>query len=114
MRPITCVFVAAAITSLLVSGAVAAPKTPRHHGHVYVYNDPRPPITVNKRSWLDPGPVVQPGTMENYVNENTVLNQTPDQAYYRSRFGNETLPRRFDLPGRPEPLATFWTPGYPY
>lgn len=107
MRPITCVSVAAAITSLLVSGAVAAPKTPRHHGHVYVYNDPRPPITVNKRSWLDPGPVVQPGTMENYVNENTVLNQTPDQAYYRSRFGNETLPRRFDLPGRPEPLATF-------
>ncbi len=114
MRPITCVSVAVAVTSLCAFGAVAAPKTPRHHGHVYVYRDSRPPITVNKRSWLDPGPVVQPGTTENYMTQNTVLNQTPDQVNYRSRFGNETLPRRFDLPGRPQPVATFWTPPYPY
>jgi hypothetical protein len=114
MRPITCVSLAVAATGLLTYGAVAATKIPHHRGHVYVYSDSRPPITVNKRSWLDPGPVVPQGSMENYVTESTVLNQTPDQAYYRSRFGNETLPRRFDLPGRPEPLVTFWTPGYPY
>ncbi len=114
MRPIRGVSLAIAMASLLASGAVAATKTSHHHGHVYVYRDSRPPITVNKRSWLDPGPVVPQGSLENYVTQNTVLNQTPDQANYRSRFGNETLPRRFELPGRPEPVVTFWTPGYPY
>ena len=80
----------------------------------FVYIDPRPPLTVNRRSWLDPGPVVPEGSMQDYMTENTIFNQTPDQADYRSRFGNETLPRRFDLPGRREPLVEFWTPTYPY
>jgi hypothetical protein len=114
MRPIVsfALGVVAAL-SLLASGALAATKTPPHHPHLVVYVDPRPPLDVNKRSWLDPGPVVQPGTMPSYMTENTIFNQTPDEVNYRSRFGNETLPRRFDLPGRREPLVDFWTPGSP-
>lgn len=101
--------------SLLASGALAAPKTPQHrpHPNVVVYVDPRPPLDVNKRSWLDPGPVAPQGTMQNYVTENTIFNQTPDQVNYRSRFGNETLPSRFNPPGRRDPLVDFWTPGSP-
>jgi len=117
MRPITSLSVAAvAAMCVFASGASAATKTPHHrtHQNMSVYNVPRPPLTVTKRSWLDPGQVVPQGSMQDYVTENTIFNQTPDQAYYRSRFGNETLPRRFDLPGRPEPLAEFWTPPFPY
>ncbi len=115
MRPIRSFSLAAIVAmSVLASGASAATKTPHHRPNGIVYNDPRPPLTVNKRSWLDPGPVVPQGSMQDYVTENTIFNQTPDQADYRSRFGNETLPGRFDLPGRREPLVEFWTPAYPY
>jgi hypothetical protein len=117
MRPITALSLAAAAAmSLVASGASAATKTHHHRmpPNAIVYNDPRPPLTVNKRSWLDPGPVVPQGTMQNYVTENTTFNQTPDQADYRSRFGNETLPRELYPTGRPEPLVEFETPGYPY
>jgi hypothetical protein len=117
MRPITSLSLGIfAAMSLLASGASAATKVHPHPmpPNAIVYNDEQPPLTVNKRSWLDPGPVVPQGTMENYMTENTIFNQTPDQVDYRSRFGNETLPRRFDLPGRSEPLVEFWTPGYPY
>ncbi len=114
MRPIVWFSLGlVAATGLFASGASAATKT-HHHPNGFVYIDPRPPLTVNRRSWLDPGPVVPEGSMQDYMTENTIFNQTPDQADYRSRFGNETLPRRFDLPGRREPLVEFWTPTYPY
>jgi hypothetical protein len=115
MRPMTSLSVAAvAAICVFASGASAATKTHhRTHPNTIGYNDPQPPLTVNKRSWLDPGQVVPQGSMQDYVTENTLFNQTPDQADFRSRFGNETLPRRFDLPGRREPLAEFWTPPFP-
>jgi hypothetical protein len=115
MRPIGSVsFAAVMAMSVLASGASAATKT-HHHipPNAIVYNDERPPLTVNKRSWLDPGPVAPQGSMQNYVTENTIFNQTPDQANYRSRFGNETLPRQLYPTGRAEPLVEFWTPGSP-
>lgn len=116
MRPIHYVSLAAAL-SLLASGAFAATdasKKPLHpRGHVLVYSD-QPPLTVNKRSWLDPGPVVPQGSQENYVVESTGFNKTPDQYYAPSRFGGETLPRPLYPTGRPEPVVEFWTPGYPY
>ena len=115
MRPVTGVWLAAFAAMSVLAANVAAQTTPHHRvpQGAITYSNEQPPLTVNKRSWLDPGPVVPQGSMEDYVTENTVFNQTPDQAYFRSRFGNETLPRRFELPGRPKPLVQFWTPGSP-
>lgn len=84
----------------------------RQPAPVMVYQSNQPPLTVNRRSWLDPGPVVPQGYEERYVQANTTLNLTPDQMY-TYRFGNETLPRRFNVPGRQEPLFEFWTPRGP-
>lgn len=113
MRPIR---VMSAVVFAFVSAAAAAPRTAHHHKHhaAFVDNDPMPPITVTKRSWLDPGPAVPEGSMENYVTASTVFNETPDQINQPSRFGNETLPRPLYPIGRPEPLAIFWTPPAPY
>jgi hypothetical protein len=70
----------------------------------------RPPLTVNKRSFLDPGPVVPVGSMSNYVTASTIFNRTPDQVGHRSLYGNESLPWPLEIPGRPSPLVEFETP----
>jgi hypothetical protein len=57
------------------------------------------PLTVHKRSFLDAGKVVPVGSQMSYVTANTIFNETPDRAYMRARFGAETLPLRFSLPG---------------
>lgn len=101
---------------LLAANASAATKPSHHHmhPHVFVYRDSRPPLTVNKRSWLDPGPVVPVGSMQSYVTETTGFNQTPDEAYFPSRFHEDVLPRPLYPTGRPVPVVDFWTPAYPY
>lgn len=121
MRQVTSIsiaaaaFAASAAICILATDASAATKLLRHHFHrnVMVYGD-RPPLTVNRRSWLDPGPAVPVGSMESYVTETTGFNQTPDQAYFPSRFHEDDLPRPLYPTGRPEPLVEFWTPAYPY
>lgn len=74
------------------------------------YANERPPLTVNRRSFLDPGPVVPVGSMSNYVTANTIFARTSDQNYARSKYGNEALPRPLEVPGRPEPILEFETP----
>jgi len=113
----TPALLAACLAVALVAPTVASAKVKhvrhvhhyRHPAPVMVYDDERPPLTVNRRSWLDPGPVVPQGYMQRYVEASTSLNLTPDQMY-TYKFGNETLPRRFQDPGRPQPLIEFWTP----
>ncbi len=101
----------------LTVAALATPATAKtkHRVHAHptpvAFHDPRPPLEVNRRSFLDPGPVVPQGSMERYVEATTTLSQTPDQMF-NSHFGNETLPRRFEIPARDEPLVEFWTPRY--
>jgi hypothetical protein len=105
---------AAAIAVLTVS---ASAETARHRHHPRVaeqYNDERPPLTVNRRSFLDPGPVVPVGSMSNYVTQNTIFGQTSDQYFLKSQFGNEVLPAPLEVPGRPQPIVEFETPAYPY
>ena len=77
------------------------------------YNDERPPLTVNRRSFLDPGPVAPVGTMNNYVAASTVFNRTTDQTFLRSQFGNELLPAPLQVPGRSGPIVQFETPAFP-
>lgn len=103
------------------SGALASPKHHHHYAHyvhhyapAHVYSSDEPPLTVNKRSWLDPGNVVPQGSEENYVTANTGFNQTPDETNFPSRFEEDNLPHPLYPTGRPKPLVDFWTPSYPF
>lgn len=117
MRPIATVLLALglAFAALAVLNAPAAAKPKHHHPHRHlaVYRDSRPPITVTKRSWLDPGPVVPVGTEQAYVTQSTIFNQSPDQAYFPSRFHEDAMPRPLYVPGSMYPLIEFETPGAP-
>ena len=110
----TLMVLAALIMGLVTSADAQSYRTPRQHRPVVArYGNERPPLTVNKRSFLDPGPVVPVGSMSNYVTMNTVFHQTPDQNFLRSAFGNEVLPGPLSVPGRPSPVLEFATPAYP-
>lgn len=65
-----------------------------------------PEITIQRRSFLDSGPVVPRDSMRNYVTMDTIFRQ-PVYNNQRGMLGLETLPRRFDPPGRPVPLFEF-------
>jgi hypothetical protein len=105
---------------VLLLGALTLPVGPATaqnvaHRHKIVrsfYPLERPPLTVNRRSFLDPGPVVPVGSLSNYVTANTIFNRTPDQVFNRSHFGNELLPAPLEVPGRPSPILEFSTPAY--
>jgi hypothetical protein len=109
------IVLAAAALAALTASANAQTTRHRHHPRVVEpYNDERPPLTVNKRSFLDPGPAVPVGSMSYYVTANTIFNRTPDQIYATSLYGNDRLPRPLEVPGRPQPILEFETPAYPY
>ena len=106
-----------AAAALAAFTAAANAQTTRHRHHTRVaepYNDERPPLTVNRRSFLDPGPAVPVGSMSNYVTANTIFNRTPDQIFDKSAFGNELLPQPLEIPARAGPLIEFETPAYDY
>ncbi|MDB5642662.1 MAG: uncharacterized protein JWN07_1979 [Hyphomicrobiales bacterium] len=69
-----------------------------------------PPLTIQRRSFLDPGPVAPVGSRNRYVQSITTM-AVPVYAEIGvpGRFGYDTLPRRFDPPGRPQPLVEFST-----
>ena len=67
------------------------------------------PLTVNRRSWLDPGPVAPKGTGTNYVAASTEFNKTPDQVFAPDKFGNASLPGQPYVPGRSQPVVEFST-----
>ncbi len=63
-------------------------------------------VTIQKRSFLNSGPVVPVGSLRNYQNDSTVL-FVPTTSRMGPGFGAGVLPGRFDVPGRPSPLFTF-------
>lgn len=65
------------------------------------------PLTVNRRSWLDPGPVAPRGTGQNYVTANTVLNRTQDRIFSPDGFGNDVIIGQPYVPGRSVPIVEF-------
>ena len=83
-------FVLAALGALAAVSAAASVAEARERAR---------PLTVHKRSFLDAGKVVPVGSQMAYVTANTIFNETPDRAYMRAKFGHETLPLRFSLPG---------------
>ena len=111
---ISIVLAAAALAAFT---AAANAQTTRHRHHPRVaerYHDERPPLTVNRRSFLDPGPAVPVGSMSNYVTANTIFNRTPDQVFNTASFGNDRLPWPLEVPGRGQPIVEFETPAYDY
>ncbi|HUB65614.1 MAG TPA: hypothetical protein VL996_14420 [Methylocella sp.] len=99
------------------AASTASAEAVRHRHHLRVaqqYNNERPPLTVNKRSFLDPGTVPAIDHGPNYVTQNTLFARTADQHFLKSQFGNEVLPAPLEVPGRPEPIVQFETPAYPY
>ena len=60
------------------------------------------PLTIQKRSFLDPGNVVAVGSeTPEYVAANTTEHVPVYASYAPARFGESTLPGRFDLPDNP-------------
>jgi hypothetical protein len=108
------------VPSIIIAAAVFATLTATasaqgtRHRVAEQYNDERPPLTVNKRSFLDPGPVGPVYSTPNYVAASTTFAQTPDQVFLKSQFGNEVLPSPLEVPGRPQSVLEFETPAYPY
>src|SRR5208282_5174866 len=100
---------AAAFAALTATASAQTTKHRHHHPQVARHYE-RPPLTVNQRSFLDPGPVVPVGSMSNYVTTNTIFARTADQYFLKSQFGNEVLPAPLEVPGRPQPIYEFETP----
>ena len=58
-----------------------------------------PPLTVRKRSFLDPGNVVAPGSdTPEYIAASTTEVRPVTASYAPAFFGESELPGRFDLP----------------
>ncbi len=95
--------IAASAAFAFVSEAEA--QTRRERGSV-VRTTSAPPLTIRQRSFLNPGPIVSSRSMHNYVSMDTAWRQ-PIFDNQRGRMGLETLPRRFDPPGRASPLFEF-------
>src|SRR2546425_12722177 len=109
------VLAAAPLATFPAAANAQAKPRPRHSAQVAErYYAERPPLTVTKRSFLDPGPAVPVGSMSNYVTASTIFNRTPDQIFARSAFGNELLPWPLEIPARAGPLIEFETPAYAY
>ncbi|HTV33666.1 MAG TPA: hypothetical protein VME69_11285 [Methylocella sp.] len=113
-------FMAVAIAAIFVASLPpdASAQTQKSHRHKAVPNNTfeikRPPLTVNARSFLNPGPIVPVGSMSRYVTQSTVFGRTTDEYYAKPQFGTEVLPGPLDVPGRPQPVLQFETPGAPY
>jgi hypothetical protein len=114
VRIVTLVTLLMSVFSLSCGAATARETVHRHKVKFThpAYVSERPPLTVNRRSFLDPGPVVPVGSLENYVTSNTIFNRTPDQIFRSSSFGNAALPAPLEVPGRPSPIVEFSTPRY--
>ncbi|MGD0634571.1 MAG: hypothetical protein ABSA13_09890 [Beijerinckiaceae bacterium] len=111
---IISLFVAGVAISLCAANAsaeTAAPKVHRHHHaprYVRVGNEALP-LTVNKRSFLDPGPVAPVTGGPAYLTANTIFLKTPDQITSPDKFGNSELQGQPYVPGRTVPVAEFAT-----
>ena len=98
-----------AVATLMSEAATCAEARPRRY--VVAHGQPRV-IVVTGRSFLDSGPQVPVGSLQNYVLMSTSMRSTIISGYRPDAFGGDVLPNRFNNPGRPQPLLTFSSPGY--
>jgi len=113
-RSLATIFIALGLAGTAAQASAETKPHHRHH-HPMIYSE-QPPLNVNKRSWLDPGNQVPVGSSmeQDYVEESTFFRQTPDEAYFPSRFHEDATPRPLYVPGGDmRPLATFASPRDP-
>jgi hypothetical protein len=96
---------AMAVSTAFVFVAQAEAQTRRDRNTV-VRTQGAPPLTIRQRSFLDSGPIVAPRSLQNYVSMDTTWRQ-PVFDNQRGRMGLETMPSRFNPPGRPSPLFEY-------
>ena len=71
------------------------------------------PLIVKKRSFLDLGTAVPLGYGSNYATDSSYAGRPAfGHSFSSDRFGGGNLPTRFFAPGRPQPVATFFTPAF--
>jgi len=65
------------------------------------------PLTVNRRSWLDPGNAVSTTQTygPSYVAANTIYNRTQDRIFAPDGFGNDVIKGQPYVPGRSQPVV---------
>ena len=102
----TIAVVTLAATFATAGLAQAQPTRKAHVAHIAKVAHPSvmaelsaPPLTVRKRSFLDPGNVVAAGSeTPEYYAANTTDHVPVYASYAPAFFGESELPRRFDLP----------------
>jgi hypothetical protein len=103
--------------ALIALAPSANAQTPVHHPHPHAHHvivaaQPGDIVVHARRSYLDPGPPAwnEVGTGDRYVGDSTPYNVLNDRElgpqFGINNGGFETLPNRFDPPGRYDPL--FW------
>lgn len=109
--------VSVACLCALAASSEALAKSRRHRHHAYpetVYLYQRPPLVLERRSFLDPGTKVPVGSTNRYVVEQTYFNHDPIEANQRSWYMQETLPQRppynTDMIVPYDPGLPFWFP----
>jgi hypothetical protein len=102
MRSVTVLLLVAAVAAGTWMAPAGAGQRPQRHSHSVLR-----PLTVPKRSYLDAGVVVAPGSMPNYAT--TTIMESPAYSY-DDRF-TRNLPSPWFMPGRPQPIFQFETPG---
>lgn len=107
MRKLNAILLSAVAASAAVAFvAEAQAQQRRDRNTTVIRTQGAPPLTIRQRSFLDSGPIVAPRSMNNYVNMDTMWSQ-PVYNNQRGRMGLETMPSRFDPPGRAQPLFYF-------
>jgi hypothetical protein len=103
MRFITALLIAAALVGTLLQPTQA---DARHRAVRHNHTESNA-LVVPRRSFLDAGVVVAPGSIPNYA---ISTQMTPPIYSYDDRF-TRNLPSPYFMPGRPQPLFQFETPG---
>lgn len=94
MRKLFGIATALALVIALTPSAEAKTKHKRYrpdYGYTYVYAGGRQPIVIERRSWLDPGPVVPVGTYTQYARMRAYPEVDPVGTYQAGTFMLDTL-----------------------
>ena len=103
----------AAMAAVAITGCSdAASAKPRKHRILPVTDaglSESIPLTVNRRSWLDPGPVSSVDKGPNYVAASTQFSRDQEQIINPDKFGNDVLQGQPYVPGRSVSVVDFST-----
>ena len=102
----------AGIAFTAVTSDASAAKKHRRAAYRVAVEDPYAntiPLTVNRRSWLDPGNAVSTtqGAGASYVAASTIYNKTQDRIFAPDGFGNDVMQGQPYVPGRTRPVVEF-------